>query len=116
MLTVVQVKRLKLITVLAILALWPPAINHCRLEQIPGFAFLTCIDQEETASHGNNDCDNDGCAMVESGFRKTDDANVDRMVPLLPAGFFANLVSAIDGHSPQYLDFLSVAYPELMGT
>jgi hypothetical protein len=56
-----------------LLALWLPATLHCRLENIPGLEFLSCCqheDAEKTPAHHEQDCANDGCAAVESGFYK----------------------------------------------
>ena len=52
---------------LALLAVWPLAMNHCKLEPIPGFAFLQC---EVVAAEGHNpatDCD-DCCAVEKSQY------------------------------------------------
>ena len=68
-----DVKWLKTMTVLAMLALWLPATNHCRLEQIPGLGFLVCCDHEATAPHQDNDCDTDGCALFENGHYRTEE-------------------------------------------
>jgi len=113
---VTEVKRLKIITVLAMLALWLPATNHCRLEQILDFSFLACTDHEDTTPNQDNDCDNDGCALVESGFYKTEDSNLDPVVPLLWAVFVPVLVPPIDQPPPLFVDFPTVASPELPGT
>lgn len=66
------------------LALWLPASNHCRLEPLPGLAFLACCDhQEEATAHHDGDCDTDGCAAVESGFYKTTSGRIQPPTPIL---------------------------------
>jgi hypothetical protein len=66
---------------MAMLALWLPATNHCRLEQIPGLEFLRCAAD----STPNSDCssDGDGCLVVESGFYKLENTKVKIAQPLL---------------------------------
>ena len=113
---VTEVKRLKIITVLAMLALWLPATNHCRLEQILSLAFLTCSDHEDTGPHQDSDCDNDGCALVESGFYKTEDGNIDPVLPLSGAVFVPELVPPTEQSPPLFVNFSTVASPELPGT
>ena len=52
-----------------------PITAHCKLEIIPAFAaILACCDHEEaSAPHQDNDCEQDGCASVESGEYRTQD-------------------------------------------
>ena len=108
------VKWLKTITVLAMLALWLPATNHCRLESISALAFLVCCDHEGGAPHQDNDCDTDGCAVVESGFYKTEDAKVDAVAPVLVmAVFLLPTVEQIALLPPLLADFFTIASPEL---
>ncbi len=59
--------------VLVLLALWGLATAHCALEQMPGLEFLACCQHASNAPHQDNDCDQDGCAAVESGFYKIED-------------------------------------------
>jgi hypothetical protein len=56
-----------------LLALWGLAKEHCALEQVPGFEFLACCQHADKAPHQDNDCDEDGCAVVESGFYQMED-------------------------------------------
>ena len=51
---------------LALLAVWPLAVNHCKLETIPGFAFLHCAVAPEV-HHSATDCD-DCCAVEKSQY------------------------------------------------
>lgn len=60
-------KLLTKIVALVLLALWLPATVHCQLENIPALDFLSCCDHPDQAPHQDNDCDNDGCAVVEGG-------------------------------------------------
>ena len=56
---------------LLLLAVWGLATVHCRLESLPGLEFLSCCQHEEaekTPDHHQNDCADDGCVVVESGF------------------------------------------------
>ena len=64
---------LKTIWVVALALLWVPITSHCRLESIPSLtALLACCDHEETAApHEDQDCEQDGCASVESGDYRT---------------------------------------------
>ncbi len=50
-----------------LLALWGLATSHCLLERLDGFEFLACCQHADKAPHEDNDCDGDGCAVVESG-------------------------------------------------
>ena len=70
------------LTVLTMVAIWLPATNHCRLEQIPGLAFLTCCDHEESDPHQDNDCETDNCAAVEQGLYKTEDCQITVAAPI----------------------------------
>lgn len=65
---------LKSLVALAVLAVWLPASNHCRLEVLPLLEFLACCPHEESAPHEDADCETDGCETVENGFYKTEDA------------------------------------------
>ena len=52
---------------LTLLALWVPVTSHCLLESLPGFGFLACCQHQDAAPHQDADCDQDACAVVESG-------------------------------------------------
>ena len=82
--SLVDVNWVRTVMVLATLALWLPATNHCRLESIPGLEFLRCASDTENGS----DCDGDGCDTVEKGFYKIEN---DR--PIVPAPVLVAIVS-----------------------
>ena len=72
-------KLFQILLTLSLVALWPLATSHCRLEQLPGLEFLTCVGERVTEAHPDKDCETDGCASVESGFYKVEDGR-----PMLP--------------------------------
>ena len=84
--------------VMTVLALWVLATNHCRLELLPGLAFLTCCTHETaepTADHHENDCESDACAAVEGGLYKTESQQVAPVNPvfvLLTPHVFASVL------------------------
>ena len=85
MTSLVNVKWLKTIMVMMVLALWVLATNHCRLELLPGLAFLTCCDHataEPTGEHHEDDCEDDACAAVEEGLYKTESHQVTAHKPV----------------------------------
>ena len=61
-------KLVRTLTVAVLALLWAPVTMHCELEVLPGFEFLSCCSHHAQAPHQDNDCDEDGCAVVESGF------------------------------------------------
>lgn len=77
--------RLKTLIALAVLALWLPATNHCRLELIPALQqFLTCcVHEDSSAPHEDSDCETDNCEAVEHGLYKTEKSQVTAPAPLL---------------------------------
>src|SRR5262245_6014729 len=86
-----RVRWLKTVVVMAMLALWLPATNHCRLEQIPGLEFLRCV--ADSSSKGDCSSDGDGCLAVESGFYKVENTKVKiGQPPLIPAALLTQLV------------------------
>ena len=71
----------KSILSLMCLAVWLPATQHCKLENLPGLAFLQC----PTDTPDSSNCQGDSCDTVERGAYRVPD-NVDLViVPLLPA-------------------------------
>jgi hypothetical protein len=58
---------------LLMVAFWGLVTVHCSLEQLPGFEFLSCCEHPGTAPHQDNDCKQDGCSVVESGFYRADE-------------------------------------------
>jgi hypothetical protein len=73
----------KTLGLLTLLALWLPATNHCRLEQLPGLRFLACCDHEDATASHHDDCRTDDCAAVESGLYKTVSGRIQAPVPVL---------------------------------
>jgi hypothetical protein len=53
---------------LVLLLVWGAATWHCALEQVPGLEFLRCCQHPGKAPHQDNDCTEDACATVETGF------------------------------------------------
>jgi len=99
--------------VLLLLAFWGLAISHCALEQLPGLEFLACCHHPETAPHQDNDCDQDGCSVVESGFYKMEEQAASVPVPLLVLSLVLPLWEAIPPTLAPNSKLLSSAPPEL---
>lgn len=106
--------RFRSIVSLLLVAVWLPAISHCKLEVLPGFSFLVCGDQADDAPHQDNDCDSDGCAQFEDGLYKTEDAQDLASVPVfVPADFLGLALERVSWPSPGLLDFPATGPPEL---
>lgn len=61
---------------------WVLATNHCALEQFVGLEFLTCSGGHEAGDPDqNNDCENDGCALVENQLYKAEDTQATDFAP-----------------------------------
>ena len=93
-----KVKSAKKLFVLGLVAFWVLVTNHCRLENIPGFAFLACETPVDASPHQPSDCgDEDACADVESGLYKSEDNYVaGKRVELASAPF----AFALNPHIP----------------
>jgi len=94
---VTEVKWLKTILVMAVLAFWLPATNHCRLELIPGLEFLACCghsEDEQAGEHHENECADDLCAQVEDGLYKAESNQV--VVEAPPASHLGVLPAALE--------------------
>ena len=63
-------RRWKAIVSLLCLAVWLPATQHCKLENLPGLSFLQC----ETDTPGHPDCEGDSCDTIEKGLYKAPDS------------------------------------------
>jgi len=50
-----------------LVALWLPVTQHCLVETITGLGYLSCCTHSDAIPHQDNDCDEDACAVVESG-------------------------------------------------
>ena len=66
---------LKTIWIVGLALMWLPITAHCKLEMLPALSeILACCDhEEESKPHQDNDCEQDGCASVESGNYRTQD-------------------------------------------
>jgi hypothetical protein len=104
--------RLKTMITLAVLALWLPATNHCRLELIPALEFLACCVHENAAPHEDKDCETDGCATVEEGFYKSDDLRITPVAPDFLLSAHALTLAVASSH-PFYTALPTTAPPEL---
>jgi hypothetical protein len=69
------VYRWKAIVSVLCLAVWLPATQHCRLENLPGLGFLRCPGDTDEKSG----CAGDSCDTVEKGNYKPSDH--ERVVP-----------------------------------
>ena len=83
---------LKTIWVGTLALLWLPITSHCQLEVLPTLEFLACCDHEESAPHEDNDCEQDGCASVESGDYRTQEYEPVLVAPELSALYVAAAV------------------------
>ena len=70
---VFDVRLLRVMLVMTTMAFWLAGANHCRLEQLPGMAFLACApancasdahddESSDCAGHDNSGCPEDSCA------------------------------------------------------
>jgi hypothetical protein len=77
------VRYLKTIWIVGLALLWVPITAHCKLEIIPALSeILACCDHEEqSAPHQDDDCEQDGCAAVESGKYRTQDLDALVVAP-----------------------------------
>ena len=63
-------------------------MSHCDLERLPVFEFLSCSTQPDTAPHEDQDCEQDGCALVESGLYRAEDQPAWFPTPVLVLSLF----------------------------
>ncbi len=101
---------------LALLGFWCLATLHCDLEQMPGLGFLACCQHEGSAPHQDNDCNEDGCAVVESGFYKLEEQSTVAAVPPILVSSLLSLIEPVSNAldvGPESFDF---APPELPKT
>ena len=80
---VTRMSGLRKILAMTLVLLWLPAVMHCRLETLPGLDFLACCDHGDVPPHQDEDCQQDGCASVESGLYKTQDERPRVVTPEL---------------------------------
>jgi hypothetical protein len=81
--SLVFVKFIRQIMVLAVMGAWLLAVNHCSLENIPALKFLACADYGATQPHQENDCEKDSCATVEKASYKTESGKVAAPAPMV---------------------------------
>ena len=60
---------------------WAPITAHCGLERLEALAFLTCCTHDDAAPHEDDDCETDGCAVVEAGLYKIENDFVPSINP-----------------------------------
>ena len=85
-------KSLRTVITLVMLALWPLAAMHCKLETIPGLEFLRCASDTPTGS----DCQRDGCETVESAAYKTPDNQDIAPEPVFEIAMLSTLLERED--------------------
>jgi hypothetical protein len=104
------VHRFKTTAAVVMLALWSLASNHCKLEVLPGLAFLKCPPAAATESH----CDDSECASVEAGGCKVEDQQ-SVLHPLLASVILAEIIRplATSRRETAATMLLTVAPPEL---
>ncbi len=74
------------ILAIAMATLWVAAGLHCRLELLPGLEFLSCCQHagvDSGPAHHQKDCAGDGCAAIESGLYKSEQAQDAPLRPRL---------------------------------
>ena len=69
-------RKLRNILFLLLAFAWAPITWHCNLEVLPLLDFLACCAHDQVVPHQDSDCDEDGCALVESGNYKTPEEQV----------------------------------------
>jgi len=104
---VTKVKSLRTIVTLVLLALWPLAVMHCKLENIPCLEYFACAPDSPTSSG----CQGDGCETVESATYKTpDNQNVARE-PVLETVVLSTLLEREGGPNDEHLCRLPTSAP-----
>jgi len=64
----ISVNWLKKIMALTLVAVWPLAMNHCKLETVPGLTFLQCAVDTQDTHDADRDCAG-RCAVEKSQYR-----------------------------------------------
>jgi hypothetical protein len=85
-----RVELLRRALTIVLVAIWPLAVIHCKLESISGFEFLHCAAD----SPGKSDCQDDGCQTVEGATYKNPDHRNILPNPVVFAVFLAVYRSA----------------------
>jgi len=92
--------------------LWLPISVHCELEEIPALQFLSCCPDDDAAPHQDDDCETDGCAVVESGLYKTEERRASLPAPILVFCVVSNwLAAAPVAPEPAIFDLPPVSPP-----
>ncbi len=105
-----KVKSLRAMVTLVLLALWPLAVMHCKLENIPGLEYFRCASDAPTSS----DCQADGCETVESATYKTPDNQNVAPQPVFETAVLPTLVEQDDSPSDNHsCRLITAAPPEL---
>ena len=100
-------KSLRTAITFVILALWPLATMHCKLETIPGLEFLRCPSDTDTKS----DCQGDGCETVESALYKVPDNQNIAPEPVVETVTLSALLECEDRSSVDHPGWLVTAAP-----
>jgi hypothetical protein len=100
---------LKKIMALALVAVWPLAMNHCKLETVPGLTFLHTADHSE--SQGG--CGTDGCPTVESGSYRAEDQQAPVAAVVVLDFQPIELLLPTPPHAPSVSSSQTAAPPEI---
>jgi len=100
------VKSLRKGITLLLLAVWPVAVIHCKLESISGLEFLKCASQ----AADDSDCQGDGCQTVEGASYKNPDQQPVLAEPFLVLGWAA-LLPTVDCEPNQVSLFVGPELP-----
>ena len=98
---------------LALVALWPLAMNHCKLETLPGFTFLNCAVETPDTHGADKDCA-ERCAFEKSQYRADHvplNVSAPNLLPVFSAPVlpvFAALPAEVSG------GILTAAPPQLL--
>jgi hypothetical protein len=107
---VINVKSLRTVITLVVLAVWPLAVVHCKLETIPGLEFLRCAADTPTSS----DCQGDGCETVESALYKVPDQQNITPEPVFETVMLSSLMERVRRPCENHSSWLvTCAPPEL---
>ena len=96
------------------LALWLPVTNHCLLENFTAFHFLACCPHH-AAPHQDHDCDEDGCAVVESGLYMVP-VHPEAVSPPSPVPALIALCPVVESLVPTGVEWLPRPFPPELGT
>ena len=104
---VMNVKSLRTVITLMVVALWPLAVMHCKLETIPGLEFLRCASDTDTSS----DCQGDGCETVESALYRVPDHQNITPEPILDTIVLPSLLEREDRPCENHACWLVTSAP-----